>query len=194
MIFAMWVLLCRKRATIRTPTSWKIASRCAPYIGLCRPDGPRALQHRAKQRALSGGDFAHYRATGDRTLLDAGMPTPSIYSPSRLWGWRESNGNCGWTPQIEMSLIELYLAGQRAAAVRGAAGATFSTGDDAVPAAARPDQENYCLRNPLHFKNQARGGYAVRAMYACCGAETDHHLETGYSPAYLRLSTRCWMT
>ena len=54
------------------------------------------------------GAIAYYRATGDRTLLDAGMRFVDNFLLPNYGPGSDQKGIVAGHPEIEMSLIELY--------------------------------------------------------------------------------------
>ena len=135
---------------------------------------------------LLQGAIAYYRATGDPTLLQAGMRfVDGFLLPGYGPGATQGPIVAGH-PEIEMSLIELYR----------------TTGNEHIPRpgglhsawrfADSPQQQQivymFC---GIPFTSRTKlEGHAVRAMYACCGA-TDYYLETG-DPAYWKTLNRLW--
>ncbi|MFZ2022982.1 MAG: glycoside hydrolase family 127 protein [Terracidiphilus sp.] len=132
------------------------------------------------------GAIAYYRATGDRTLLDAGMRFVDHFLIPGYGPGANQMGIVAGHPEIEMSLIELYrTTGQRQYVELAG---YILHGDERIPL--RPDQIKYMFCG-IPFTSRTRlEGHAVRAMYACCGA-TDYYLETG-DPAYLRTLNTLW--
>ena len=135
---------------------------------------------------LLQGGIAYYRATGDRTLLDAGQRfVDGFLLPG--YGPGPSQGPIvAGHPEIEMSLIELYrTTGNRK--YLDLAGYILH-GDPRIPLKKSQIVYMYC---GIPFTSRTRlEGHAVRAMYACCGA-TDYYLETG-DPAYWKTLNQLW--
>ncbi len=135
---------------------------------------------------LLQGGIAYYRATGDRTLLDAGQRSVDDWLlPS--YGPGPSQGPIvAGHPEIEMSLIELYrtTGNRRYLELAG----YILQGDPRIPLQERQIVYMYC---GIPFTSRTKlEGHAVRAMYACCGA-TDYYLETG-DPAYWKTLNHLW--
>jgi uncharacterized protein len=132
------------------------------------------------------GAVAYYRATGDRTLLDAGIRFVDGFLLPNYGPGKDQKAIVSGHPEIEMALIELSrTTGDRKYV--DLAGYILH-GDERVPL--RPQQivYMYCgIPFPTRTKLE---GHAVRAMYACCGA-TDYYLETG-DPAYLKTLNVLW--
>lgn len=120
------------------------------------------------------GAIAYYRATGDRTLLDAGIRFVNDFLIPNFGPAANKKPILSGHPEIELALIELYRI----------------TGDKR-----QLELAGYILQGDERIKLQRWGyvyhfsgvpftsrthleGHAVRAMYACCGA-TDYYLETG---------------
>lgn len=130
--------------------------------------------------------IAHYRATGDRTLLDAGIRFVDKFLLPDYGPGANQKGIVAGHPEIEMSLIELYrITGNRAYV--DLAGYILH-GDERIPL--RPDQITYMFCGIPFTSRTKLEGHAVRCMYACCGA-TDYYLETG-DPAYLKTLNALW--
>ena len=132
---------------------------------------------------LLQGAIAYYRATGDPTLLDAGMRfVDDFLLPSYGPGPNQKPIVAGH-PEIEMSLIELYRTTGNRKYLETAG--YILQGDSRIPL--RPDQIVYMYCGIPFTSRTKLEGHAVRAMYACCGA-TDYYLETG-DPTYLKTLT-----
>src|SRR5277367_5766341 len=135
---------------------------------------------------LLQGSIAYYRATGDPTLLEAGMRfVDGFLLPAYGPGANQAPIVAGH-PEIEMSLIELYrtTGNKRYLDLAG----YILHGDDRVPLT---DQQITYMFCGIPFTSRTRlEGHAVRAMYACCGA-TDYYLETG-DPVYWKTLSRLW--
>lgn len=135
---------------------------------------------------LLQGAIAYYRATGDRTLLDAGIRFIDEFLIPGYGPGPNQMGIVAGHPEIEMALIELYRTTGKRSYVDLAG--YILHGDKRIPL--RPDQITYMFCG-IPFTSRTRlKGHAVRAMYACCGA-TDYYLETG-DPAYWQALTRLW--
>jgi uncharacterized protein len=131
------------------------------------------------------GAIAFYRATGDRTMLDAGIHfvndflLPS-YGPAPLKPLISGH------PEFELAVIELYrLTGdKRHLDIAG----YLLQGDDRIQF---PPQRFVYMNCGIPFTTRTKlAGHAVRAMYECCGA-TDYYLETG-DPAYWKALNALW--
>jgi uncharacterized protein len=135
---------------------------------------------------LLQGAIAYYRATGDPTLLEAGM---KFVDGFLLPGYGPAANQApivAGHPEIEMSLIELYrTTGNKQ--YLDLAGYVLQ-GDPRVPLTPRQISYMFC---GIPFTSRIKlEGHAVRAMYACCGA-TDYYLETG-DPAYWKTLNVLW--
>ena len=123
---------------------------------------------------LLQGAIAYYRATGDRTLLDAGARFVDQFLLPNYGPGKDQKGIVAGHPEIEMALVELYRTTGRHEYVDLAG--YILHGDDRIHL--RPQQTTYMFCG-IPFTSRTRlEGHAVRAMYACCGA-TDNYLETG---------------
>jgi DUF1680 family protein len=132
------------------------------------------------------GAIALYRATGDRTLLDAGIRFVDGFLLPNYGPGVNQKGIVAGHPEIEMSLVELYrTTGKRA--YLDLAGYILH-GDERIPL--RPQQITYMFCGVPFTSRTHLEGHAVRAMYACCGA-TDYYLETG-DPAYWNTLNTLW--
>jgi hypothetical protein len=135
---------------------------------------------------LLQGAIAYYRATGDRTLLDAGVRFVDRFLLPNYGPGADRKGIVAGHPEIEMALIELYrTTGKRS--YLDLAGYILH-GDNRVPLTARQITYMFCgvpFTSRTHLE-----GHAVRAMYACCGA-TDYYLETG-DQAYWKTLNVLW--
>jgi len=123
---------------------------------------------------LLQGAIAYYRATGDRTLLDAGIRFVDGFLLPNYGPGENQMGIVAGHPEIEMALIELHrtTGEQKYLQLAG----YILHGDPRIPL--RPQQITYMYCG-IPFTSRTRlEGHAVRAMYACCGA-TDYYLETG---------------
>lgn len=132
------------------------------------------------------GAIAYYRATGDPTLLDAGMRFVDDFLIPNYGPGKNQKGIVSGHPEIEMALIELYRTTGKHQYVDLAG--YILHGDDRIPLT--PQQITYMFCG-IPFTSRTRlEGHAVRAMYACCGA-TDYYLETG-DPAYWKTLNILW--
>jgi uncharacterized protein len=135
---------------------------------------------------LLQGAIAYYRATGDPTLLNAGMRfVDGFLLPDYGPGANQKPIVAGH-PEIEMSLIELYrtTGNRRYLDLAG----YILYGDNRLNMRKESITYLYC---GIPFTSRTKlEGHAVRAMYACCGA-TDYYLETG-DPAYWQTLNHLW--
>jgi DUF1680 family protein len=135
---------------------------------------------------LLQGAIAYYRATGDPTLLQAGMRfVDGFLLPGYGPGANQEPIVAGH-PEIEMSLVELYrtTGNKRYLDLAG----YILQGDSRIPLTQRQIVYMFC---GIPFTSRTKlEGHAVRAMYACCGA-TDYYLETG-DPAYWKTLNVLW--
>jgi uncharacterized protein len=135
---------------------------------------------------LLQGAIAYYRATGDPTLLQAGMRfVDGFLLPGYGPGANQAPIVAGH-PEIEMSLVELYrtTGNKRYLDLAG----YILQGDSRIPLTQRQIVYMFC---GIPFTSRTKlEGHAVRAMYACCGA-TDYYLETG-DPAYWKTLNVLW--
>ena len=135
---------------------------------------------------LLQGAIAYYRATGDRTLLDAGIKFVDDFLIPNYGPEQNKKGIVAGHPEIEMSLIELYRTTGKREYVELAG--YILHGDDRIPL--RQSQITYMFCGVPFTSRTHLEGHAVRAMYACCGA-TDYYLETG-DPAYWKTLNTLW--
>jgi len=132
------------------------------------------------------GAIAYYRATGDRTLLDAGIRFVDRFLLPNFGPGSDRKAIVSGHPEIEMALIELYRTTGKREYVDLAG--YILHGDARI--SLRPQQTTYMFCG-IPFTSRTRlEGHAVRAMYACCGA-TDYYLETG-DPAYWKTLNALW--
>ena len=132
------------------------------------------------------GAIAYYRATGDRTLLDAGMRFVDGYLLPNFGPGADKKPIFSGHPEIELALIELYRT-TRDKRYLELAGYILQ-GDDRIKVPQHGYVYHFCgipFTSRTHLE-----GHAVRAMYACSGA-TDYYLETG-DPAYWRTLNVLW--
>jgi uncharacterized protein len=132
------------------------------------------------------GAIAYYRATGDPTLMNAGMKfVDDFLIPSYGPGPNQKPIISGH-PEIEMSLIELYRTTGKRQYVELAG--YILHGDERATIKPQAIVYMYC---GIPFVTRTKlEGHAVRAMYACCGA-TDYYLETG-DPTYWKTLNTLW--
>lgn len=110
--------------------------------------------------------IAHYRATGETRLLDAGRRFADLIVKTFGPGKRQG---CSGHPELEMAMVELYRV----------------TGDRAYL-----DFAEYLLEQLGLPGLDEVTGHAVRCLYKCCGA-ADFYMESG-KPAYLESLERMW--
>ena len=120
------------------------------------------------------GAIAYYRATGDRTLLDAGIRFVDDYLLASFGPGTDKQPLFSGHPEIELALVELYrtTGDQRHLELAG----YILQGDDRIKVPRHAYVYHFCgipFTSRTHLE-----GHAVRAMYACCGA-TDYYMETG---------------
>jgi uncharacterized protein len=120
------------------------------------------------------GAIAYYRATGDRTLLDAGIRFVNEYLLPNFGPGPDKKPLLSGHPEIELALIELFrtTGDKRYLELAG----YILQGDDRI----KLPQDGYVYHfSGIPFTSRTHlEGHAVRAMYACCGS-TDYYLETG---------------
>jgi hypothetical protein len=132
------------------------------------------------------GAIAYYRATGDRTLLDAGIRFVDDFLIPNYGPGANQKGIVSGHPEIEMSLIELSRTTGNPKYIELAG--YILNGDPRIPL--RPQQIVYMYCGMPFTSRTKLEGHAVRAMYACCGA-TDYYLETG-DQAYWKTLNVLW--
>ncbi len=135
---------------------------------------------------LLQGAIAYYRATGDRTLLDAGIRFVDEFLLPNYGPGMNQKGIVSGHPEIEMALIELHRTTGKQEYVDLAG--YILHGDERIPL--RPQQVMYMFCGIPFTSRTKLEGHAVRAMYACCGA-TDYYLETG-DPSYWKTLNALW--
>jgi uncharacterized protein len=133
---------------------------------------------------LLQGAIAYYRATGDRTLLDAGIRFVNEFLLPNFGPGSDKKPLFSGHPEMELALVELYrLTGdKRHLELAG----YLLAGDSRI----HFKPENYVYHFcgiPFTSRTQLEG-HAVRAMYACCGA-ADYYLETGDQTYWKTLNT-----
>jgi uncharacterized protein len=135
---------------------------------------------------LLQGGIAYYRATGDPTLLNAGVRFVDDFLLPGYGPAANQGPIVAGHPEIEMSLIELYrtTGNRRYLDLAG----YILQGDPRVPL--QPRQITYMFCGVPFTTRTKLEGHAVRAMYACCGA-TDYYLETG-DPIYWKTLNKLW--
>jgi DUF1680 family protein len=132
------------------------------------------------------GAIAFYRATGDRTLLDACIRFVDGYLLPSFGPGPDKKPIFSGHPEIELALIELYrtTGDKRYLSLAG----YILQGDDRIKVPQNAYVYHFCgipFTSRTHLE-----GHAVRAMYACCGA-TDYYMETG-DEAYLKTLNILW--
>jgi uncharacterized protein len=133
---------------------------------------------------LLQGAIAYYRATGDRTLLDAGLRFVNEFLLANFGPGADKRPLFSGHPEMELALIELYrLTGdKRHLELAG----YLLTGDSRIQF--KPENYVYHFCGIPFTSRTHLEGHAVRAMYACCGA-TDYYLETGDQSYWKTLNT-----
>ena len=132
------------------------------------------------------GAIAYYRATGDRTLLDAGVRFVDGYLLPNFGPGPDKKPIFSGHPEIELALIELYRTTGNKSYLDYAG--YILQGDDRIKVPEHAYVYHFCgipFTSRTHLE-----GHAVRAMYACCGA-TDYYLETG-DASYLKTLNVLW--
>ncbi len=132
------------------------------------------------------GAIAYYRATGDTTLMDAGVKFVDDFLIPTYGPGQNQKPIISGHPEIEMSLIELYrtTGNHRYVELAG----YILQGDSR--ASIEPQRTIYMYCGTPFTSRTKLEGHAVRAMYACCGA-TDYYLETG-DQAYWKTLNVLW--
>lgn len=132
------------------------------------------------------GAIAYYRATGDATMLNAGIRFVDDFLLPNYGPGANQTPIVSGHPEIEMSLIELYrtTGNRRYLDLAG----YILHGDTRWKIRPSAIAYMYCgIPFPQRTKLE---GHAVRAMYACCGA-TDYYLESG-DPEYWKTLEMLW--
>jgi len=133
---------------------------------------------------LLQGAIAYYRATGDRTLLDAGLRFVNAFLWPNFGPAADRKPLFSGHPEMELALIELYrLTGDK----RHLELAAYLLQGDARIHFKPEDYVYHFCGIPFTSRTHLEG-HAVRAMYACCGA-TDYFLETGDQTYWKTLNT-----
>src|SRR3984893_15602163 len=135
---------------------------------------------------LLQGAIAYYRATGDRTLLDAGIRFVNEFLWPNFGPGSNKKPLFSGHPEMELALIELYrLSGdKRHLELAG----YLLEGDSRIHF--KPENYVYHFCGIPFTSRTHLEGHAVRAMYACCGA-ADYYLETG-DQAYWKTLSVLW--
>jgi DUF1680 family protein len=133
---------------------------------------------------LLQGGTALYRATGERTLLDAGFRFVDNFLLPSFGPGADKRPLFSGHPEMELALVELYrMTGDQ----RHLQLAEYLLhGDERIQMQSREYVYHFCGR-PFTSRTHLEG-HAVRAMYACCGA-TDYYLETGDETYWKTLNT-----
>jgi len=132
------------------------------------------------------GAIAFYRATGDRTLLDASIRFIDGYLLPNFGPGTDKKPLFSGHPEMELALIELYRTTGEKRYVDLAG--YLLEGDDRIKFQEWAYVYHFC---GLPFTSRTHlEGHAVRAMYACCGA-TDYYMETG-DEAYWKTLNVLW--
>ena len=132
------------------------------------------------------GAIAYYRATGDPTLMNAGMRFVDDFLIPNYGPGANQKGIVSGHPEIEMALIELSRTTGNPKYIELAG--YILHGDSRIPLKPQQIVYMYCgIPFPQRTKLE---GHAVRCMYACCGA-TDYYLETG-DQAYWKTLNVLW--
>jgi len=123
---------------------------------------------------LLQGAIAYYRATGDRTLLDAGIRFINEFLLPNFGPGPDKKPLFSGHPEMELALVELYriTGDKRHLELAG----YLLAGDSRIQL--KPENYVYHFCGIPFTSRTHLEGHAVRAMYACCGA-TDYYLETG---------------
>jgi DUF1680 family protein len=123
---------------------------------------------------LLQGAIAYYRATGDRTLLDAGIRFVNEFLLPNFGPGSDKKPLFSGHPEMELALIELYrLTGDK----QHLELAGYLLAGDSRIHFKHEDYVYHFCGTPFTSRTHLEG-HAVRAMYACCGA-ADYYLETG---------------
>ena len=133
---------------------------------------------------LLQGAIAYYRATGDATLLDAGVRFVDGFLLPNFGPGPDKKPIFSGHPEMELALIELYrtTGDKRQLDLAG----YILQGDSRIEL---PEHRTIYMFSGTPFTARTKmEGHAVRAMYACCGA-TDYYLETGDAKYWETLNT-----
>src|SRR6202158_4568833 len=135
---------------------------------------------------LLQGAIAYYRATGDRTLLDAGIRFVNEFLLPNFGPGSDKKPLFSGHPEMEMALLELYrITGDKQHLELAR---YLLAGDSRIHF--KPENYVYHFCGIPFTSRTHLEGHAVRAMYACCGA-ADYYLETG-DPAYRKTLDVLW--
>ncbi len=132
------------------------------------------------------GAVGYYRATGDRSLLDAGIRFVNDFLLPNFGPGADKKPLFSGHPEMELALVELYrmTGDKRHLDLAG----YLLAGDSRIQV--KPWDYVYHFCGMPFTSRKHLEGHAVRAMYACCGA-TDYYLETG-DPAYRKTLDVLW--
>ena len=132
------------------------------------------------------GAIAYYRATGERSLLEASMRFVDDYLSPSFGPVADKKPIFSGHPEIELALIELYrTTGEKKYLTLAG---YILQGDERIKVPERAYVYHFCgipFTSRTHLE-----GHAVRAMYACCGA-TDYYMEKG-DEAYRKTLNVLW--
>jgi DUF1680 family protein len=132
------------------------------------------------------GSIAYYRATGDQTLLNAGLRFIDDFLLPTYGPEESKKPLMSGHPEMELALVELYrITGDKRHLVLAE---YLLRGDSRIPLKPNDYVYHFCGK-PFTSRTHLEG-HAVRAMYACCGA-TDYYLETG-DEAYWKTLNTLW--
>jgi len=135
---------------------------------------------------LLQGAIAYYRATEDRTLLDAGLRFVNEFLWPNFGPGADKKPLFSGHPEMELALIELYrITGDK----RHLELAEYLLAGDSRMHFTPENYVYHFCGIPFTSRTHLEG-HAVRAMYACCGA-TDYYLETG-DQAYWKTLNVLW--
>src|SRR6266403_88359 len=110
---------------------------------------------------------AYYRATGDRTLLNAGIRFVNDFLLPDFGPGPDKKPLYSGHPEMELALVELYrMTGDRQHL--GLAGYLLA-GDSRIHGKPPWDDVYHFCGTPFTSRTRLEG-HAVRALYACCGA------------------------
>jgi DUF1680 family protein len=121
------------------------------------------------------GATAYYRATGERTLLDAGIRFVNDFLLPNFGPKPDKKPLYSGHQEMELALVELYRMTQDKRQLDLAG--YLLAGDSRIHAEGTWDDVYHFCGTPFTSRTHLEG-HAVRAMYACCGA-ADYYLETG---------------
>jgi DUF1680 family protein len=132
------------------------------------------------------GATAWYRATGDRTLLDAGIRFVNDFLLPSFGPGADKKPLFSGHPEMELALVELFrmTGDKRYLDLTG-----YLLAGDSRFQVKHGDYVYHFCGIPFTSRTHLEG-HAVRAMYACCGA-ADYYLETG-DPAYWKTLNVLW--